>query len=516
MSEKRRMIHTNEAAGALNCLRKVVLIRHQNGAVDDFALPDGHEFRRRLEELFENDPLPCGQKGDSSERSFDILRHHDKARNLRFESRGIRTTIPVLEFDREGSIEQGKPLWIVWYPVYGTNPKDTMLHRLYADCAVLAANGIDVSSIRFICLRSDLISDPDLKADEIFTVYDHLRKPRGGFRKPTAIEMVRDLEQKEPFGKFLNLAAEALDQALDLSLDEIAVRKTKLCSSAHCPFYEECYQKRTLPNDSVALLSSCAAAGQMMEKGIVTLDQVPGEAVEGSPFQYAQIMAARNPKGYFLDAGGVEEWFSKLTFPLSYLDFEWDTYVLSPYAGMRPFDVLCFQYSLHVETREGKLSHTAFFETGDCREAFIRSLLRDLPKTGSILVFNMEGAEKLRLRQLAEQFPEYREQLESVCERMIDLALPFESGCFYNLAQRSHSSLKTLLPLFAQDVSYHDLDVSNGVQAVNVYRQAQNERGLQQLQLARDISEYCSLDTLAEKKLADGLKQKLEEEECQI
>lgn len=60
------------------------------------------------------------------------------------------------------------------------------------------------------------------------------------------------------------------------------------------------------------------------------------------------------------------------------------------------------------------------------------------------------------------------------------------------------------------------LDVSNGVQAVNVYRQAQNERGLQQLQLARDISEYCSLDTLAEKKLADGLKQKLEEEECQI
>lgn len=68
--------------------------------------------------------------------------------------------------------QQGKPLWIVWYPVYGTNPKDTMLHRLYADCAVLAANGIDVSSIRFICLRSDLISDPDLKADEIFTVYE--------------------------------------------------------------------------------------------------------------------------------------------------------------------------------------------------------------------------------------------------------------------------------------------------------------------------------------------------------
>lgn len=72
-------------------------------------------------------------------------------------------------------------------------------------------------------------------------------------------------------------------------------------------------------------------------------------------------MAARNPKGYFLDAGGVEEWFSKLTFPLSYLDFEWDTYVLSPYAGMRPFDVLCFQYSLHVRDQRGKAKPYCLF-----------------------------------------------------------------------------------------------------------------------------------------------------------
>ena len=59
-------------------------------------------------------------------------------------------------------------------------------------------------------------------------------------------------------------------------------------------------------------------------------------------------------------------------------------------------------------------------------------MIQDLPKTGTILVYNMEGAEKLRLKQLASQFEEYKEELDAICSRMVDLSKPFEAGLYYN------------------------------------------------------------------------------------
>ena len=40
----------------------------------------------------------------------------------------------------------------------------------------------------------------------------------------------------------------------------------------------------------------------------------------------------------------------------------------------------------------------------------------------------MEGAEKLRLIQLAKQFSQYKDELQQIWERMVDLSLPFSSG----------------------------------------------------------------------------------------
>lgn len=59
----------------------------------------------------------------------------------------------------------------------------------------------------------------------------------------------------------------------------------------------------------------------------------------------------------------------------------------------------------------------------------------------------MEGAEKLRLKQLGEQFPKYKEQLDQICDRMIDLSKPFECGLFYDNRMRGHYSLKKVLPV---------------------------------------------------------------------
>lgn len=118
----------------------------------------------------------------------------------------------------------------------------------------------------------------------------------------------------------------------------------------------------------------------------------------------------------------------------------------------------------------------------------------------------------MRLRQLANQYPEYRIQLEQLANRMIDLQSPFENGCFYDLRQRGKSSLKTLMPLFSSRASYEQLDIHNGMEAVFAYRQALLSKDPDEVaKIGQQISEYCSMDTYAERELFLGLKKKLEE-----
>ena len=147
-------------------------------------------------------------------------------------------------------------------------------------------------------------------------------------------------------------------------------------------------------------------------RGIRHIHELPLNQIEGFRLQYAQYMASKTNKP-FMDRAALKVWMKQIQYPISYLDFEWDTFAIPPYENMKPFDVLCFQYSLHVETQDGNLKHYNFFESKDCRKHFIEQLIQDLPKTGTILVYNMEGAEKLRLKQLASQFEEYKEELET-------------------------------------------------------------------------------------------------------
>lgn len=180
---------------------------------------------------------------------------------------------------------------------------------------------------------------------------------------------------------------------------------------------------------------------------------------------------------------------------------------------MKPFDVLCFQYSLHIEEENQPLKHKDFFGYGDCREKFIQSILENVPKAGSVLVYNMEGAEKLRLHQLAEQFPQYSESLKQICDRMIDLSKPFEAGLIYDNHMRGHYSLKNVLPCFTNTYSYKQLSIKDGLHAVKAYRIFEKANKEEQRQLRESIRTYCQMDTFAEYIVYHGILNLLKEKE---
>ena len=76
----------------------------------------------------------------------------------------------------------------------------------------------------------------------------------------------------------------------------------------------------------------------MFEEGRTRLQDADVDRIEGTRFQFAQIMADRN-NGLFIDKGAIRIWMKEhIHYPISYLDFEWETLAYPPYKGMKPFE----------------------------------------------------------------------------------------------------------------------------------------------------------------------------------
>lgn len=492
-------IHVSDILNALQCPKKALQAYEPTPVA--FLSPDKSEYFRQLDLMLEPLSLECGLTGDSLERTFDILKDHACGRDLRFQVGKIRTTIPLL-FEKEN----GK--YKAVYPVCSIAPKDTLLPMLVMNALITKQCGVEIDEHAFLYLNKDMVRKENSIPSDFFLVSSYLKKPHGGFYRQTADEMIAELtpfiDEKTFFKR--------IEEVFSHSAKDFVARRVKACSSpVKCAYYAQCWKENEIPDDSAAFLSNSSNKETLMQDGIERLGDIDGKHMEGTPMQYSQILAARNG-GVFIDQKAMEEWLSKIEYPISYLDFEWDTYALPPYVGMKPFDVLCFQYSLHIEKENGQLEQSVYFSTGDCRKDFIEQLLKNIPPKGSIMVFNMEGAEKLRLMQLASQFEEYRPALEALCTRMVDLSLPFEQGAWYDLRQRGKSSLKTLLPLFSKEASYDSLAIHNGMEAVLAFRQAnKSEDPNFQQKVAQQICDYCSMDTYAERELFVGLQNALKE-----
>ena len=153
---------------------------------------------------------------------------------------------------------------------------------------------------------------------------------------------------------------------------------------------------------------------------------------------------------------------------------------------------------------DGLIHHREFLGQGDCREAFIVSLLSHLPREGPLFAYNAFGAEVIRLRQLAEQFPRYQTDLKLVIDRFVDLASIFIDGIVYDAKMRGAFSLKRIINAINPDLSYEKLAISHGLDAVYHYRNLSEDE--EQDGVREALLSYCRMDTLAMVKVYQWLK----------
>lgn len=421
-----------------------------------------------------------GQRNDDNAAFFDHENEYDAFCNIRFTYQELRVKIPIMKKYKDG--------YRIYFTYASCYPKESDAQMIADQLWVLEQLNIKVEKVNTIHLNSEYMRDDKLNVDQLLIVNDFFyndKNHRG--------EKIRTLlkQKKRNVQPLLDKIDEILVK------DKIQKKRTNICTRKNkCPYFDTCF---ATPNKDTSILNLVSSAHKftLLEEGIEDISNIDFDTIEGTRHQLAQVIAAKT-KQLFFDKYAVEHFFiSQISYPISYLDFEWETYAYPPYKGMKPFDVLTFQYSLHIENQHNApLIHKEYLGRHDCRNEFIEKLINDIPKAGSIICFNVEGAEKLRLKQLAKQFPQYEETLKSIWERMVDLAIPFSNGLIYDNRMEGMYSLKKLVSIFT-DYNYSDLDISHGMEAVRSYRLLDEENAEEQKETLRELLAYCAMDTYA-------------------
>ena len=171
------------------------------------------------------------------------------------------------------------------------------------------------------------------------------------------------------------------------------------------------------------------------------------------------------------------------------------------YAGMRAYEQVPFQWSLHRVDAAGRVLHREFLADGrsDPRPAFAKTLLAALrDRRAPILVWS--SFESSRLGELADALPEHAADIHHVRTRLVDL-LPIVRGHVGHPEFGGSFSLKQVAPVLAPAIAYDDLDgVSDGGEAsVALMRLARGavESAEEEAALRSALLEYCRRDTLA-------------------
>ena len=262
-----------------------------------------------------------------------------------------------------------------------------------------------------------------------------------------------------------------------------------------CPLRSECWA--FLPENSVFDLRG-GKPGQfsLYERGIMSIKDIPDD-IALSRQQHIQkecLMTGRT----HIEREEIRRFLDTLRYPLYYLDFETVSPAIPAYDGMRPYQGIPFQFSLHiVEQYGGEPTHHSFLAGGaeDPRPGILNELRRLLGSRGSIIAYNADFEEGI-LKDLVEAFPEHADWLSGILARMVDLLFPFASFHYYHASQKDTASLKKVLSALTGR-GYEDMGIGNGMDASIAYAKiAYGNATEEEINRVRaDLTEYCKLDT---------------------
>jgi hypothetical protein len=374
-----------------------------------------------------------------------------------------------------------------------TEVKDIYLHDVSIQYYVLKNLGFKVKSANVIHINNEYIRGEELDINQLFKIVDVTNEVVS--MQSNIPTILKDIE--------IYLENKENEPNIDIG---------KHCHNPYvCDAKEYCWKvQRQIPDYSIFNIFNLGSKKQieLYSQGIINIDDVP----HNFDMTSIQAQAVENYKSKitYIDIENIKSFLQNLTYPIYHLDFETYQQVIPLYKGLKAYEQIPFQYSLHIEHEDGRLEHKEYLaqDSVDSRYELALRLCEDIPKDVTVLAYNM-SFEKSVIKRLATLFEELSGHLLAINENMQDLMVPFQKKWYVTPSMNGSYSIKYVLPALVPEFekAYKELDgVQNGSQAMNAFANLSKLSEEEKQKLRKSLLEYCKLDTLAMVKILERLR----------
>ena len=348
--------------------------------------------------------------------------------------------------------------------------------------------GFIVRNCHVITMNGEYVRNGEIDPEQLFTINDVTA---------TIAEMIADTENQIAAARAY-VDSEPVPSLVDYCMDnKLDCRFIKL----HFPGLPEytVFDIAFLKNEK---------RRELLSQGVVAIIDVPDD-FPLSAKQKIQVAAAKSG-AIVIDREKIAERMDAWQYPLHFLDYETFAYAIPQFDGIKPFQQMCFQYSLHTIFQPGdEPTHKQFLSHGNDDPA--RALAGSLKEAmsggiGTVLVW-YESFEKTRNSEMAAMFPEYAEFFEEVNEKTYDLMKIFADKLYIHPDFKGRSSIKKVLPVLVPELRYTDLAIGDGLTAtIKWFHAAKRDLPEEEREkIFADLEAYCYQDTLAMVRIVEVL-----------
>lgn len=353
---------------------------------------------------------------------------------------------------------------------------------------VAEKSGVSVRNCYVITMNSEYVRRGDIDAEQLFVITDVTTEIN-------ALQEVTDLQS--------SAAIAFLDTEIEPTLIDYANSKHKRKNEFECKVISTYFPE--MPDFTVFHVPRIHKPKliALLEMGVIDLRDIPDD-FDLSANQREYISAAKI-NTITIESEKIKAIMDTWEYPLHFLDYETFQYAIPQFDGLKPFQQMCFQYSLHTLDRPGgELRHSAFLARGDEDNPPLKlaTHLREAMSGGIGTVFVWyEAFEKTRNTEMAEMFPEFADFFNEVNDKTYDLMKIFSERLYVHPDFKGRSSIKVVYPALCPDApKYKDLDISEGLTAtIKWFRAAKwdSTSDEDREKTFADLEKYCELDTLA-------------------
>ena len=403
---------------------------------------------------------------------------------------GCYARIDILEQRPDGSV---RPL--ITEPAYHIKPQ--ALERLRFQLFVLEEAGYTVSGGGAVCLVKDRERSGDIDPALLFVERDSSKQLRGG-RKAVQARITRICR------------ALAADEPPEPCRDRL---RCPVCSGEAGEGKDD--RGSDVDTRLEALFRGGGVVGKLRKAGYTDLLSVPPSEVPGRR-QKLQLQTLQSGRIH-IDRSALQAFIAEMKFPRVYLDFETVSQAIPPLSGVKPWEHVPVQFSVHRQEQQGSApGHFDYIaetlsDSNDPRRSLAASLAEALRGAGSVLVFSA-AFERRVLKRLAYWVPDYADEFDRAVNRLVDVQKPFVDFLYYDPRQGGKTGLKTVLPVITGGAGHEQLEISDGLEAsLRWYYEYciecgdENTSGVSRDQVRAELAEYCALDTEGLIRIVDRL-----------